>query len=300
MLTVVAIGFKEQGLVLVPLVIGAWWARAPGAGGAAAAMLAAIGVGYAVVRLIWGESWSMFEQAVGLGFAEMEPAEAAERYGGFPYVLYAYSGASTIANVLFAEPTRGTFVIVRSIVDGQPQPWQLVHLGSSAALTAIIAWWGVGALTRVRRNGWSPDARLFFAFVIVLLASGILSANYSRDRLGGMVVPFYALTAFHALRSAVERVWTAPRLQFALAAIMLSLVAAGWHVRAVGTLEHARFLSWRNHTEWLVALPERRQEFRERPTYLQIMDSMIPQGTTEGMPQPTRYPREMSRWMGPL
>ncbi len=300
LLTLVAVGFKEQGLVLVPLVAAAWWTRAPGAGAATAATLAAIAVVYAVLRLMWGESWSMFEQAVGLGFGEMEPAEAIERYGGFPYVIYAYSGASTMANVLFAEPTRGTFSIVRSIVSGHPQPWQLVHLGSSAALTAIVAWWGAGALRRVRREGWSPDARLCLALVVVLLASGVLSANYSRDRLGGMAVPLYAVAAFHALRAAVDRASTAPRVPFAMAGVMLVLIAAGWHVRAVGTLERARLTSFRNHTEWLVAMPERRREFVERPVYLGIMDSMIEQGTTPGMPQPTRYPRWMSRWIGEL
>lgn len=300
LLALLAMGFKEQGLVLVPLVVAAWWTRAPGVNGATAATLAVIAVGYAVLRLMWGSSWSMFEQAVGLGFGEIEPSEAVERYGSFPYLLYAYSSASTMANVLFAEPTRGTFMIVRSIVGGDPQPWQLVHLGSSVALTTLIAWWGIPALIRARRDGWSPDARLCLALVVVLLASGVLSANYSRDRLGGMVVPLYAVASFHAVRAAVERVWTAPRVSFAFASAMLFLVAAGWHVRAFGTVEHARRLSMRNHVEWLVAMPERRQEFAERPTYLQIMESMIHQGTSAGMPQPTRYPRSLSRWIGEL
>jgi hypothetical protein len=300
LLTLVAIGFKEQGLVLVPLVVAAWWTRAPGASGATAATLAGIAVVYAVLRLMWGGSWSMFEQAVGLGFGEMEPAEAIEHYGRFPYVLYAYSGASTIANVLFAEPTRGTFTIVRSIVDGHPQPWQLVHLGSSVALTAMIAWWGIGALRRVRRDGWSTDARLFVALVVVLLACGVLSANYSRDRLGGMAVPLYAVAACHALRAVVERAWAAPRVPYAMAAATLFLIAVGWQLRAVGTLERVRLTSLRNHIEWLVAMPERRQEFGERPVYMRIMESMIDQGTTPGMPQPTRYPRWVSRWIGEL
>jgi hypothetical protein len=167
-------------------------------------------------------------------------------------------------------------------------------------LTAVIAWWGVGALRLVRREGWSPDARLCLALVTVLLASGVLSVNYSRDRLGGMVVPLYAVASFHAVRAAVERASTARRVPFVIAAAILTLVAAGWHLRAVGTLEQARRFSLRNHTEWLVAMPERRQEFAERPMYLRIMDSMADQGTTPGSPQPTRYPRWLSRWIGEL
>jgi len=175
-----------------------------------------------------------------------------------------------------------------------------VHLGSSAVLTTVIAWWGAGALARVRREGWSPDARLCLALAVVLLASGVLSANYSRDRLGGMAVPLYAIAAFHALRAAMEQVSAAPRARFAAAAVLLMLTAVGWHVRAVGTLERTRLTSFRNHTEWLVAMPERRREFAERPVYLGIMHSMIDQGTRPGMPQPTRYPRWISRWIGEL
>lgn len=300
LLALAAIGFKEQGLVLVPLVVAAWWTRAPGASGATTATLVVITGAYLALRLAWRESWPMFEQAIGLGFGEMEPPEAIARYGGFPYFLYAYSGASTIANVLFAEPTRGTFSIVRALVDGHPQRWQLVYLGSSAALTAVIAWWGLRSMTQAARSGWSPDARLCLALAVVLLASGALSFNYSRDRLGGMAVPFYAIAAFHALRAAADRAWAAPRVRCAIAAVALVLIASGWQIRALGTLERTRLTSFRNHMEWLVLLPDRRMEFAERRTYLRIMESMVDQGTRPGMPQPTRYPRAISRWMGDL
>jgi hypothetical protein len=315
-LALVAIGFKEQGLVLVPLVVAAWWTRAPGVRGVTAATLAAIAVAYVGLRLTWRESWPLYEQAVGLGFREMEPVEAAARYGAFPYLhmLYAYSGASTVANVLLGEPTRGTFTIVRSLIDGHAQPWQLVHLGSSLALSAVIAWWGVRSLQDTARSktsrrdrprdevndGWSSDARLFVALIVVLLASGALSVNYSRDRLGGMAVPFYVMAAYHALRAAAERVLAAPRLPFAIAATALCLLAAGWHIRAVGTLERARLTAARNHAEWLVLLPERWLEFRERRTYLRIMEAMNGQGTSPGGPRPTRYPGSLSRWIGAL
>lgn len=298
LLTLVAIGFKEQGLVVVPLVLAAWWTRAPGARGATAAVLVALTGAYVALRLIGRESWPMFEQAVGLGFGEMEPAEAAERYGTFPYLLYAYSGVSTIANVLFAEPTRGTFSIVRALVNGQSQPWQLVHLASSVALTTIIGWWGVRRLRDAARTGWSPEARVFVTLLVVLLASGVLSFSYSRDRLGGMAVPFYAMAAFYALRAAGERVLSAPRAAFAAAAVLLLAVSAAWQVRAVGTIERARFFATRNQAEWLVLLPERRLEFADRRTYLRIMDAMLEQGTGPDAPRPTRYPRWMSRWVG--
>jgi hypothetical protein len=298
--TLLAIGFKEQGLVLVPLVVATWWTRAPGVRGRGAAILVGVAAVYVGVRLAARESWPAFEQAVGLGFGEMEPPEAAARYGSAPYLqlLYAYSGASTVANVLFSEPTRGTFTTVRALVDGYAQPWQLVHVASSALLTTLIAWWGWQALKDARRDGWSPDARLCLALIVVLLASGALSFNYSRDRLGGMAVPFYAMAAYHAVRAAAARIVHVRRLAFIVAAAGLFLLSAGWGVRAIGTIERTRLNAERNHLEWLVLIPERRLEFKDRQTYLRIMDAMRPEGAGTDGPRPTRYPRSMARWIG--
>ncbi|MGH2400035.1 MAG: hypothetical protein ACRDF6_09320, partial [bacterium] len=221
-------------------------------------------------------------------------------FGEFPYFIYAYSGASTIANVLFSEPTRGIFYIVRTLVYSRPEPWQLIHLGSSVALTAVIVWWAIGTWKSTAENGWSPEARSGIALLVALLACGALSFNYSRDRLGGMAVPFYAIAAFHAIRAAATHALKAPQARCVVAGCALMLLAAAWHVRAVGTVERARLTSFRNQTEWLVQLPARRIEFAERATYLRIMESMIEQGTEPAAPRPTRYPRVMTRFIGEL
>ena len=298
LLAVVAIGFKEQGLVLVPLIVIAWWTGAPAAGGRTAAAAVVLTCAYIVLRLSWSGSWPMFEQAIGLGFGEMEPAEARARYGDFPYWLYAYNGASTIANVLLSEPTRGTFTIARSIADGTPAPWQLVQLGSSLALTAIVAWWATVAIRDGARHGWTPQSRLALALVVALLASGALSFNYSRDRLGGMALPFYALAAFHAVRAVAARAAAAPPRGYAATAVLLVLLASAWHVRAIGSVERSRQIAMRNQGEWMLHLPARRAEFAERATYLRIMDDMLDQGVRTRAPGITRYPRWLSRLLG--
>lgn len=295
LLTLAAIGFKEQGLVLIPLVIAAWWMGAPGATRATAATLTVFAAIYVAARLTIRESWPLFEQAIGFGFTELEPGEAAARFGGFPYFIYAYNSASTIGNVLFSEPTRGVFRIVKDTVEGHPEIWEMIHLLSSAALTGLIAWWGIGSLKSDRS---SLESRLFVALLVALLASGALSFNYSRDRLGGMAVPFYALSAFFAVRAAATRALDARRPRFALAAAGLLLLAAAWHSRAVSTIEIARIFSARNHTEWLVLLPDRRVEFAERPVYLRIMQAMIEQGTAPGAARPTNYPPLVKRTLG--
>lgn len=297
-LALAAAGFKEQGLVLVPLVVAAWWTRAPGASGGVAATLTICAAAYVALRLSGRASWPLFEQAVGLGFTEMEPPEAAARFGAFPYWIYAYSGASTIANVLFSEPTRGVFRIVRNMTLGQSEPWEIIHLLSSAALTAMIAWWGIRSLRSRDRDRWSIESRAFVALIVVLLGCGVLSFNYSRDRLGGMAVVFYAIAAFFAVRAAAARALEARRWQFLTAGLALALLAGAWQTRTVGTIEFVRATASRNHMEWFTLLPPRRIEFADRPVYLGIMQTMIDQGTNSSAPRPTRYPRWIARAIG--
>lgn len=303
--TILAIGFKEQGLVIIPVALAAWWMRAPGATRRVAAALAAIAAAYVALRLQWHGRWPLFEQSLGLWFDLVEAQDAAIRFGAFPYWMYAYSGASTIANVLFAEPTGGLFWIIRDFSNGYREPWGILLMSSSLALTATIAWWGIRACVASLRTGrWSSEARTFVALLVSLLACGVLSFNYSRDRLGGMAAVFYALSAFYALRSAADRVSAAsdptltPTRRFA-AALALVLLAGAWEARAVGTIEWTRRISVRNELGWLVGLAPRRREFADRPEYLAIMNSMVAQGTVGTGPRPTRYPWWIARVLDP-
>ena len=118
---------------------------APGASRRLALSMTAAGVVYVAARLIWHQPGPLFEQAIGFGFSEMEPPEATARFGAFPLWIFAYNGLSTVANVLFSEPTRGVFSI---FVFSWPIPGWLAGDSPAffAAMTGIIAWWGIGAL----------------------------------------------------------------------------------------------------------------------------------------------------------
>src|SRR5262245_39147556 len=118
-LTVIAIGFKEQGLLIAPIVLAAWWMGAPGVSGRIAAATAVVAIVYLLVRLTGAGSWELFPQKVGFGFATLLPEEAAERFGPFPLTVYAYSIVSTVAAVLFSEPSRGVFSVVQHTLEGR-------------------------------------------------------------------------------------------------------------------------------------------------------------------------------------
>lgn len=294
-LTIVAVGFKEQGLVIVPVIVLAWWMGAPGASRGTVVRITILAVAYVIFRLAYRGAWPLFEQDVGFGFERLSSTEAVQRFGAFPLWIYAYSSLSTIANVLFAEPTDGTFRFVRAWVENQSQPWHFVYLLSSLATTALIARWGMHVLRRSRR---SPESRIVMALGISLLACGVLSFDYSRPRLGGMAVPFYALAAYHAIRSVERRAAVSRRVAAVLMTASLTVLAAAWQARAVYTIEFTRQRAVNAHREWLTDLSRRRANFAGRDVYLQTMDAMTEQGTARRPVPRVRYPKWMLNLLG--
>ena len=260
------------------------------------ALLAAT-VAYLAFRVASREHWDGFEQAVGIGFREIEPREANARFGAFPYPVYAYNAAATMASVLFSEPTRGVFGITWMIGQRQARPWEYLHLLSSLALTTLIAWWCVDRLRATVRAGWawSPESRAALALAGVLLACGALSFNYSRDRLGGMAAPFYAASAYFAVRAAADRALAASRARLVATGLLLCALGVAWQMRAIGTIEYSRFVAARNQFEWLTQPASRRKDFADRPVYLDIMNAMVAQGVVPDAPRPTRYPHWATR-----
>ena len=145
------------------------------------------------------------------------------------------------------------------------------------------------------RSGWTVESRTFAALVVSLAASGVLSFNYSRDRLGGMALVFYAVSAYYALCALCDVMGAVARARAVLVGVALMLLAVTWQVRAVGTVEYARRTAWRNQIEWLADLSKRRAEFVDRHEYRDIMESMVEQGVRAGSPEPTLYPRWLAR-----
>ena len=300
-LTLIAIGYKEQGLAIAPAVVIAWWTRAPGADSRTAVGLVAATFGYLAFRFAWNANWPIFEQSMGLGFQTVEPRDAIAQFGAFPYWMYGYNALSTMLNVLVSEPTSGLFFIARDVAYSQVEPWEVVHVTSSVALTGLIAWWSWRVIPGWRRDGWTPEGRVALAFWVVLLGSGALSVKYSRDRLGGMAAVMYALAAYEALRSLASEARTTPAAgrRWAVMLAMVLTISIGWHLRAVGTLEWTRRMAESNYAGWMTQVPTRRVRFADRPVYLGIMSRMTPQGTAADSPRPTNYPDVITRLLGP-
>ena len=288
--TVVATGFKEQGLVIVPVIVVAWWMGARGAPPRLVSGVVALTLAYLAYRFHYRSHWGAFQQSMGLGFSIIEAREAVARFGAFPYGMYAYNSVSTMLNVLFDEPTAGLYFITRNLRFGGIQAWEIINLGSSALLTGIIGWAAWRVLSGRARAVSPIEPRAYGAMLIALLASGALSFQYSRDRLGGMAAVFYALAAYFAFLQLDTWRGVGRGVLRGMATLALVVVAAGWVVRAYGTVEWVRRTSEMNHQGWLSQLAPRRQRFADRPVYVEIMESMVPQGIDPSAPRPTRRP----------
>jgi hypothetical protein len=294
-----AIGFKEQGLIIAPLVVTAWWLGAPGATRGTAVVVAVAAMAYLAFRLGTSGSWAPFEQDQALGFTTMSAAEASERFGDFPLPMYVYNALSTVSNVLFSEPTAGHFSIVSSLVRGEAAPWELNHLLSSIALTGLILWWGISAWRQTAGQRWSLESRLFAAVIITVAASGVLGFNYTRDRLGGMATVFYAMAAYFAMRRACERTALTSGGWMAASCAGLLLLAGAWQVRAIGTIEGEHLRAAKVRREWMVDLHQVRVEMSNanKPRFVRILDAMAGQGTEPTAAPPTPYPSWATPWL---
>jgi hypothetical protein len=279
LLTMIAIGYKEQGLVLLPVIVAAWWMRAPGASRTTTAIVGVLVLAYLAFRFSTTGAWKPFEQDVGLGLSALSADDASARFGAFPYWMYLYNAASTVANILFSEPTAGTFRILRDIRDAKLASWEINEMVSSVALTGLVIWWAVRTWRREAGRPWSVETRLVVGTVLAIAASGALGFNYSRDRMGGMAVVFLATAAYFAVRAAGERIaLQTSRAGAIVAALSLVLLAGAWQIRAMGTIDSVRLRGAKVHREWLTDLQQRRTDYGGHTQYLRILNGMADQG----------------------
>jgi hypothetical protein len=278
LLTVIATGFKEQGLLVGVLVVAAYLTGAPGVNRRTAVAAAGFTVVYVLVRSAIGlEAWPPM-QSVGYGFSEMTTTEAAARFPGISrYVLYAYNVLSTVGNVLLSEPTSGRFVVLRAFLSSNATPADVIALVSSLALSGCIGVAAWRALAQHPRGQWTKESRAYLAFGLTLAGSAAMGFSYTRDRFSGVAAVFYALAAYYMLRTLTTAVTWHPRRMASIASLIL-LLAGAWQVRSVGTIQYQRRTATQNRMEWLVDRTERQEAFADRPVYLRILEALTPQG----------------------
>jgi hypothetical protein len=170
---------------------------------------------------------------------------------------------------------------------------------TSTATTVLLVWWAVATWRREPSATWSPESRLIVVLVLAVAASGALGFNYSRDRLGGMAVVFYALASYYAVREAACRLGRAGLLRIVAASLPLMLLSAGWQVRAIGTVDSVQGRARRTHREWIANRHLTRIAHSGEESYLRIFAAMEPQGVAPVRGRTPEFERRADAWLSP-
>jgi len=242
-LTVIALFWLELGVLIVPLVIGAWFASAPDTTWrSVAASIAGLAI-YLVARLGFGPGMGPDVPDTGLGFSMLSAADRLAMFGERPWLLWLYNVGATLMTVLASEPRAGTFRFVAALrVDAVPA-WMWLHVVSSVLTTVIVFLAVPGIRTRPSRD------RLIAVLGGVLLIGGsVLGFLYTRDRIGLAAGIGYAMLAYVAVTALLER--QASRWISIGATALVVMLGIGWSLRVGEMYVALRETAWDFHHEW--------------------------------------------------
>ena len=140
-LTLAALLLIESGLVIAPLLVILWWADAPGIGFRGVLSAAAGVAAYLVIRLGFGtvsDSLGIYTSS-GLGFSDVNPETLRNIFEHAPWLFWSYNVIATFLTVLVSEPRAGVYRFVESLLRGEKELWQWIHVASSVLTTGVIA-----------------------------------------------------------------------------------------------------------------------------------------------------------------
>jgi hypothetical protein len=170
-------------------------------------------------------------------------------FGASPWLLYGYNFITAMTCVLFAEPRAGTFMFIRSVLDHNTAPWQVLTVVTSTLTSVVIAWYVVSRIRTWRLFNVPEDDRLVALFLVLLPANAAFDIVYEKDVVLSVAGIFYIAAATIALRRVLE-IASSPSWRSAIAYAVLILVACGWSMRAIGTQYRLREVASINRNDW--------------------------------------------------
>jgi len=243
-LTFIALMWLELGVLIVPMVIVAWWIKAPGTTWRSAAAVSAAFAVYLWARLGPGPGLGgMNSPDTGFGFSNLSQADSAALFGTMPWLFWTYNVGSTVMTVLASEPRAGTFRFVYALKTGSVPVWMWLHVVSSIGTTAVV----FGALPGIRARP-HRDRVIVALGAVLILAGSALAFLYTRDRIGLAAGFGYAMLVYVGFTAFLERQGQGSRR---LAAVTLvAVLGLCWSIRTVEMYTALRDTAWDYHLEW--------------------------------------------------
>ncbi len=271
LVTLAALFALELGLLLVPILVILWLARAPGLSArAVVSVLIAAGL-YLTIRLTFTSELAVNTSVNGngFGFSMLNAEGVRSAFGDPPWLLWIYDVVATGLTVVLSEPRDGVYSFVESLLAHDMESWRWFHVGLSTLTSAVI----VAGLVlrsssssrgfrlqaeggvRLQAEGGRDRLLVVVGLTLMLFGSG-LGFLYTRDRIALSVGVGYALLLYVALAGLMERM-PAAGWRRRLAAGGLVVLAAAWVVRSGETLLQLRDTAWDYHLEWTTRLDEK-------------------------------------------
>jgi len=242
-LTMIALFWLELGVLIVPLVIGAWLASAPDTTWRSVVASAAGLAIYLVARLGFGPSMGPDVPDTGLGFSMLSAADRVAMFGERPWLLWLYNVGATLMTVVASEPRAGTFRFVAALRADAVPAWMWLHVVSSLLTTLVVCLAVPGIRARATRD------RLIAVFGGVLLIGGsVLGFLYTRDRIGLAAGIGYAMLVYVAVTALLER--PVSRWMSITATALVVMLGVGWSLRVGEMYVALRETAWDFHHEW--------------------------------------------------
>lgn len=292
--TAAALLTLESGVLVWLAVVTAW---VLGWRGLSRIWLAAVGgvlAAYVGVRTLLLEmsTPSLSERSTGFGFGSLDPPELVARFADNPLPLYLYNIISSWTSVLLAEPRGGTWHFVRQLTLGDVKPFFYINVVTSLVTSALIVYVTVEACRALFRGTLTDRLRLVLLFWIILAANGVLSYAYTKDVIMSPAGAMYALAAFAAVTTLLER-RPIPSTALVIVCVLLSV---GWTSRTAGLFYGLRYQAYRQANDWAFMKDIRMDELSPaaRPVVERLRRTMV----TMEVPTPTfvRSPA-LERWI---
>lgn len=246
----------ESGLVVATVAFAAYAAGLRGISRGALVAIAALTVGYVILRVggLHMIGNAVGERQTGFGTAMLSTTDLRVGFGGRPWVLYAYTILSSALTVPLSQPIAGQWTAVGALKAGDFQ--QLFYLNdicTSLVATALAVWYMSTRGANGRRRWRDPIPLTSLA---VLAGSAALSYAYAKSEIMSAAGVFYALVVFLAVAELARRLaaGTSESLRLPVLVIVLCISSA-WAFRAVGLEYRLQRGAFDARSEWVLRMP---------------------------------------------
>jgi hypothetical protein len=246
----------ESGLVVAAIAFGAYAAGLRGISRGALVAIAALAVGYVILRVgdLHMTGNTVGERQTGFGTMMLSTDDLRARFHGMSWVLYAYTILSSALTVPLSQPIAGQWTAVGALKAGDFQ--QLFYLNdicTSLVATALAVWYMSTRGANGRRRWRDPIPLTSLA---VLAGSAALSYAYAKSEIMSAAGVFYALVVFLAVAELARRLaaGTSESLRLPVLVIVLCISSA-WAFRAVGLEYRLQRGAFDARSEWVLRMP---------------------------------------------